>query len=73
MRIVSVMSPRTGRPPSDNPRKVGLALRLTADEEALLREAASKAEQPVTIYVREKALAAARRQRVTRPAGEATG
>ena len=32
------MSPRTGRPPKDNPRKVSLNIRLTEGESKMLRE-----------------------------------
>jgi len=34
------MSPRTGRPPKENPRNVNLNLRLTKDEAALIQECA---------------------------------
>ena len=34
------MSPRTGRPPKENPRNVSLNLRLTKGEAALLQECA---------------------------------
>jgi uncharacterized protein (DUF1778 family) len=63
MRIVVGMSPRTGRPPSEDPRSVVLSLRLTTAESEALREAADRAGQPVTVFVRERALAAAKRTR----------
>jgi uncharacterized protein (DUF1778 family) len=34
------MSPRTGRPPKDNPRNVSLQLRITKDEAALIKKCA---------------------------------
>lgn len=34
------MSPRTGRPPKENPRNVNLNLRVTKDEAALIQECA---------------------------------
>lgn len=34
------MSPRTGRPPKENPRNVSLNLRITKDEAALIQECA---------------------------------
>jgi len=34
------MSPRTGRPPKENPRNVSLNLRLTREEADLLQECA---------------------------------
>ncbi len=36
------MSPRTGRPKSDNPKNVRLELRLTQGEAALLQECADR-------------------------------
>lgn len=61
--IVGGMSPRTGRPRLDNPRTETVRYRVTADELAQLTAAALKAGQTVTDYARDKALAAARRQR----------
>jgi hypothetical protein len=63
MRIVGTMTPRTGRPPSDNPRTVVLSVRVTADEAAKLTVAAEAAGVPVTTWLRERGLAAAKRQR----------
>ncbi len=54
---------RIGRPPSANPRGTALAIRVTPAEHDELRVAADKAGQPLTAFVRDKALAAARRQR----------
>lgn len=34
------MSPRTGRPPKDNPRNINLGVRLTKDEAELLQKCA---------------------------------
>lgn len=36
------MSPRTGRPPKENPRKINLNIRLTQDEATLIQECADK-------------------------------
>lgn len=55
------VSPRTGRPPSDDPRKRSVNLRLTETEYALLLEAASYVDTPVAVWARERVLAAARR------------
>lgn len=63
MRIVDRMSPRTGRPPSENPRTVVLSVRVTPDEAAKLHAAAEAADQAVTAWLRDKGLAAAKRAR----------
>lgn len=34
------MSPRTGRPPKENPRNINLNIRVTKDEAALIQECA---------------------------------
>lgn len=52
-----------GRPPSENPRRHVVRYRLTAHEVATLTEGAAKAGQSVTDFARDKALAAAKRQR----------
>ncbi len=57
------LMPRTGRPPVDNPRSEVVRYRLTAGELATLTAAAEKAGQTPTDYARDKALAAAKRQR----------
>lgn len=36
------MSPRTGRPPKDNPRNVNLNIRVTKEEAELIQECADK-------------------------------
>lgn len=36
------MSPRTGRPPKENPRNVNLNIRLTYDEARRIQECANK-------------------------------
>lgn len=36
------MSPKTGRPPKENPRNVNLNLRLTKDEAELIQKCASQ-------------------------------
>jgi predicted HicB family RNase H-like nuclease len=59
----SAPMPRTGRPPSDNPRATLLTLRLTAAEHARLTAAAAAAGQQLGPYVRDRALAAAKRAR----------
>lgn len=38
------MSPRTGRPPKDNPRKVSLNIRLTEGESKMLQECSDALE-----------------------------
>ena len=38
------MSPRTGRPKSDNPKNISLNLRLSKDEANLIQECADKLE-----------------------------
>lgn len=38
------MSPRTGRPKSDNPKNISLNLRLSKDEADLIQECADKLE-----------------------------
>jgi hypothetical protein len=64
MRIVERMTtPRMGRPPKENPRTVVLSVRVTPDEAARLHTAAEAAGQPVTAWLRERGLAAAKRSR----------
>lgn len=53
--------PRTGRPLSNDPRVEVFSVRLTRDEATLLRFAAGRAGLPIGVYVRERALAAAKR------------
>jgi uncharacterized protein (DUF1778 family) len=53
---------RPGRPSADDPRQ-SLAIRVTAAERATLQAAADATSVGLTVYVREKALAAARRAR----------
>lgn len=55
------MSPRTGRPKSENPRNRVMPLRLTEDEHALITAAAGKTGQPASEYVRDAAVAKAKR------------
>lgn len=50
------MSPRLGRPPSDNPRRNLVNLRLTDDELAAFRAAAEDAGVQLGVWVRERAL-----------------
>jgi len=38
------MSPRTGRPPKENPRNVNLNIRITKDEAEMIRDCANKLE-----------------------------
>lgn len=38
------MSPRTGRPPKDNPRNVNLNIRVTKDEAQLIQDCADRLE-----------------------------
>lgn len=55
------MSPRTGRPKSDNPRGNAIHIRLADDELAQCRTAAEQAGQPLGEWTRAKLLAAAKR------------
>jgi hypothetical protein len=55
--------PRTGRPPSDDPRTVTRGIRLTETEDAAIRAAAERAGQPVAEWCRARLVAAAKRQR----------
>lgn len=50
-----------GRPKADNPRSVVRSVHLTGDEDQLLVDAAVKAGQPVTAYIREAAVTKAKR------------
>lgn len=52
-----------GRPKSENPRNVVRSVHLTEAELAILEAAATKAGKPLTQYIRERALAAAKRTR----------
>lgn len=55
------MSPRTGRPPSENPRHYVLRTRLSDDErEAVERAAEASDEKPAT-WAREQLVRAAKR------------
>lgn len=65
MRIVEGMTtpPRMGRPPKDNPRTVLLSVRVTPAEAAKLHAAAEAVGQPVTAWLRDRGLAAAKRVR----------
>lgn len=45
------MSPRTGRPPKDNPRNINIGLRLSKEESELLQECADKLETTRTEIV----------------------
>lgn len=38
------MSPRTGRPPKENPRNINLNIRITADEAQLIQDCADRLE-----------------------------
>lgn len=55
------MSPRTGRPVSDNPHSRVIPIRLTEDQYALIEEAAERAGTRAGVWIREKAVAAAKR------------
>jgi uncharacterized protein (DUF1778 family) len=55
------MAPRLGRPPSDDPRRRIVSIRLTEAEYALVVQAASYNDEPVAVWVRQKATAAAKR------------
>ena len=36
------MSPRTGRPPKENPRNINLNIRISKEEDALIKECSAK-------------------------------
>jgi uncharacterized protein (DUF1778 family) len=57
------MTPRTGRPKSEHPRSNIIPVRFSDDEVALIKWAADRAEITVGQYIRDKAYAAAKRQR----------
>ncbi len=42
------MSPRTGRPPKENPRNINLNIRISKDEAALIQECANRLEMTRT-------------------------
>lgn len=45
------MSPRTGRPPKDNPRNINIGLRLSNEEADLLQECAERLDTTRTEIV----------------------
>lgn len=45
------MSPRTGRPPKDNPRSINIGLRLSKEEAELLQECAESLDTTRTEIV----------------------
>lgn len=51
-----LMSPRTGRPKSDNPRSRVVPLRLTEDEHSLIAGAANQDGKPLSEYIRSAAV-----------------
>jgi hypothetical protein len=55
------MTPRTGRPPAELPRKTNVQFRVTDPEQALLAEAAGD-PKAVNAWARDRVLAAARRE-----------
>lgn len=57
------MTPRTGRPPVDNPRTIHRAVWLTPDEAALLDAAVERSGQTRADWMRQRLLAAAKRTR----------
>jgi uncharacterized protein (DUF1778 family) len=61
--ILDGMSPRTGRPPLDNPRSETIKFRATPDDADLIRAAAQRAGMNLADWMRMKLLAAAKRQR----------
>jgi hypothetical protein len=52
-----------GRPPLDHPRDVIRRVRLASDEDDTISAAAERANQPIAVWMRERLLAAAKRQR----------
>ena len=59
-RNLVYMTPRTGRPPSDNPRRYIIRYRVTEAEMDLLSLAAANVQISPAEYARERALAAAK-------------
>lgn len=55
------VSPRTGRPKSDDPRIHVVSLRFTADEYELVKAAAGRFDVPAAAWARGRLLAAAKR------------
>lgn len=56
---------RRGRPVAEKPRDITRGIRLDAEEDALIREAAEADGKNVTAWIREKAVTSARRTRRT--------
>jgi uncharacterized protein (DUF1778 family) len=50
-----------GRPKSEDPRGNGIGIRFTATEHAIVKAAADAAGQSLSTWVRERALASAKR------------
>ena len=46
--------PRIGRPPVENPRRIVLSLKVTADEAAAIRRMAAKAKLTVSAFIVQK-------------------
>lgn len=63
--VVAILGgmPRMGRPPSEDPRTVNRAIRLTEDEDELIRAAADRAGMKLAEWCRMRLVAAAKRQR----------
>lgn len=61
-RMTEPTKRRPGRPAADDPRQT-ITVRVTSAERAELVTAAERADLGLSVYVREKALAAARRRR----------
>lgn len=59
--MLTCMNVPAGRPPSENPRSKVIPVRLTEDEHALIVRAAQAAGEPVGVWIRTKAVAAAKR------------
>jgi uncharacterized protein (DUF1778 family) len=57
------MTPGPGRPPSDNPRRNVVPVRLTDDERDAIRQAAEKAGLSISDYLRTAGMARAKRAR----------
>lgn len=54
--ILSLMTPRTGRPPIDNPRTEIIRIRFTPDERDALQRAADEAGQPLALWMHDDLL-----------------
>ena len=60
MRYIRLMSPRTGRPPAENPRGNNVSIRLTDVEHEAVSEAAARTGTQIGPWMRDAVIKAAR-------------